>query len=83
MGEVGFWQFDVEVSLIGDFLITEVATVTVIINPCQVTELNGKILQTPTIDYPLRTPALEGASYSFVQARECGYDIVIETIGLP
>ena len=65
MGEVGFWQFDVEVSLIGDFLITEVATVTVIVNPCQVTELNGKILESP-IDYPLRTPAIVGASYSFV-----------------
>ena len=69
-------------SLVGDPLIKEVTTVTVIVNPCQVTELIGAILEVPIV-YPLHTPAMIGALYSFTLTKDCGYVPVIEVIDLP
>ena len=80
--EVGQWEIDIEVSLVGDPLIKEVTTVTVIVNPCQVTELIGAILEVPIV-YPLHTPVMIGALYSFTQTKDCGYVPVIEVIDLP
>ena len=75
-------MFDIEVSLMGDPLVRKVAKVTVVVNPCQVTELVRAILEVP-IAYPLYTPAMIGGLYSFTQTKDCGYVPVIEVIGLP
>ena len=80
--DVGLWMFDIEVSLMGDPLVRKVAKVTVVVNPCQVTELVRAILEVP-IAYPLYTPAMIGGLYSFTQTKDCGYVPVIEVIGLP
>ena len=82
LNDVGQWMFDIEVSLMGDPLVTESTTVTITVNPCQVTELVGTIMDSP-ITYPLYTPAMIGGLYSFTQSKECGYIPLIEVIDLP
>ena len=62
--DVGLWMIEVEVSLLGDPLIKEITTVTVIVNPCQVAELVGTIMDSAIV-YPLHTPAMIGGLYSF------------------
>ena len=64
--EVGQWEIEIEVSLVGDPLVIESTTVTVTVNPCQVTELVGAILEVPIV-YPLHTPAMMGGLYSLIQ----------------
>ena len=51
-------------------------------NPCQVTELVGAIIDTPMV-YPLHAPSIIGGVYSFTQSKECGYIPDIKVIGLP
>ena len=64
LSEVGRWEIEIEVSLVRDPLIKEVTTVTITVNPCQVTEFVGAILDVPIV-YPLHAPAVIGGLYSF------------------
>ena len=69
-------------SLAAQSSITAMATVVIIVNPCQVEDLSG-LLQNSPIEYNLRTPAMLGADYSFTQTKDCGYKPTISVVGLP
>ena len=56
---------EVEISLEEHPEIKEVATVTVTVDPCQVTNIDGSVLEAP-LSYSVDTPATVGGIYSFV-----------------
>ena len=83
LAEEGKHTIDIEVSLESQPEIRAVATVTIIINPCQVARIESNIEEVP-LSYSVNTPATTGALYTFSQVgAECGYEENITVADLP
>ena len=80
--QTGLYSFDLEISLQDYPDIKEVAKLTLIVNPCQVTKLEHTVVNAP-ISYALTSPIKTGAEYSFKQVKECGYTPTLEIADLP
>ena len=80
--DVGRVTIEIEVSLRDLPEVYERATLTIVVNPCQVASIAGSLSNT-LLAYSLYTPAATGAAYTFTQSNDCGYTPTIEVTGLP
>ena len=61
------------------------ATITFILSiyPCQVSSFTVTQASVAPVEYILDTPGFNFGQYSFTQSNDCGYDVAVETVGLP
>ena len=78
----GLYTVEVEISLRETPDVKEVATVTIQIDPCQISSFEGAV--TPqSLSYAVDAPKVTSFAYLFTQNVACGYDESIEVSGLP
>lgn len=72
-----------EVSLVDYPSITESTSLTVIIEPCQVTQFTGSVLPENSFSYQVQASETTAFTYSFTQVALCDYEQTIEIVDLP